>query len=1076
MPLAKAETKDYSQRNWQKLVAVNKTTVKAAALKNEKKDPYDSKTLVIKYKEALPLGIYQKAGTKLVKRIPGLNYEIVQISGRQTLEKAAKVYLQTKGVLSVSRSALYYPQGQLDPKAGLQYQLKNLHIEEAQKLAGKNKVRVAVIDTGIDAKHPELINSVISNNSVTNPMQKGLPDVHGTHVAGIIAAKKDNGIGGYGINPNAGILSLDVFNRSMFTGDYEIALGILKAIDEKAQVINMSLSSSMSSPIIEEAVRKALKANITIVAAAGNSGMSDAEYPAAYEGVIGVGSVNSKNQLSSFSSYGPAVDVTAPGEEIYSTVYDYEKGSSFMKLSGTSMASPVVAGVASLLLSKNPKLTPYQVNYILNKTASDLGAKGYDLKYGHGLVNPVAALKFDSRKIPASLSISEGELLKKAKELKSDAAAGSFTSLNQHDAYRLEVHAGENIQTRLSGSKLFDYELDLRFFPKGTSKPTVSLNLNDQHEEKDEGTLFEAPGNGTLVLVAKDVYGNASESKGSSYTLTLNRSDQKMTDESSSFDDAKPLEAAGPSYFTDSSAADSISKGDKDYFTFKTEAVKQGERRVLSINGVTGINSKLVLWTRHQDDSGQYIDEPIEEADQNGISEGEELAFIPKPDTDYFLEVKNTPYFDPWGGTAGDLTRSFSSLLPYYVKAETKQIPDDEDGYSASSEGIPGQENGEAEVIASIALDYAEGQPQEGYLQDSDDEDWYKFTPAKSEILKFSFGSPNIPMADLMAYNENTGSFDFVTTNVLAAGTMPEFSAGLAGGKTYYLHLYDWEKTSLKPYHFQSKTVASNITDSYEPNDDFSIARPMKNSITATLSTSNDVDLFYFKPKDQGVYGLTMTPLSKPDSKFSKLPAQYLQPIDGVLIVIEDTNGNGVLEEEEQMKGLMTDSTFQNEPETASLDVQHGKGYFIGAVNYFPDPTLLPYKLEAVKLNQKDEDAGNQVKRNVPSKPAAMKKAGSGWKAAGLFNSSHSSKDDSDYYKLVLTKDSKLTLSLKTSFDTDGVLSLYEAKGKQLLRADQYGTNDSEVIKVNLKKGTYYIKVEEAHGRASVQPYEIAVQ
>ena len=132
----------------------------------------------------------------------------------------------------------------------------------------------------------------------------------------------------------------------------------------------------MKSPIIEEAVNQALEKNIVIVAAAGNTGDATPSYPAAYEGVISVGSTNEQKKLSNFSSFGPSIDVVAPGEGIYSTMYDYEKKSTFMSLDGTSMASPVVAGIASLILSKYPQLTPTQVEYILEHSAQDLGAAG----------------------------------------------------------------------------------------------------------------------------------------------------------------------------------------------------------------------------------------------------------------------------------------------------------------------------------------------------------------------------------------------------------------------------------------------------------------------------------------------------------------------------------------------------------------------------------------------------------------------------------------------------------------------------------------------------------------------------
>ena len=310
-------------------------------------------------------------------------------------------YQKLGHVVSVTPSIQYKTFNTQDPKSNQQYYLKQLNLEKSQSLAGKTPVTVAVIDQGVDTKHPDLKGRLLPGYNAVNPMNQGSPDFHGTHVTGIIAANKNNAIGGYGVNPNAKILPIDVFDRQFFATDYTIAQGILYAVEKGAKVINMSLGGPIKSPIIEEAVNKALEKNIVIVAAAGNTGDATPSYPAAYEGVISVGSTNEEKKLSNFSSFGPSIDVVAPGEDIYSTIYDYEKKSTFMSLDGTSMASPMVAGIASLLLSKYPQLTPTQVEYILEHSAQDLGAEGYDTKYGNGLVDPVKALQYKIKKLPS---------------------------------------------------------------------------------------------------------------------------------------------------------------------------------------------------------------------------------------------------------------------------------------------------------------------------------------------------------------------------------------------------------------------------------------------------------------------------------------------------------------------------------------------------------------------------------------------------------------------------------------------------------------------------------------------------
>ena len=222
-------------------------------------------------------------------------------------------------------------------------------------MQGNSQVKVAVIDTGIDRNHPELKGSILSSSNIIDPMNPTAPQFHGTHVAGIIAAKKDNGIGGYGMDPNAKILSYDVFGGDMWTFDYTIANAILEAVDQGANVINMSLGGSIPSAILQEAVEKAIDRGVIVVAAAGNDGMDMPSYPASYEGVISVGSVNSDKKLSGFSTYGASTDVVAPGEDIYAPSYVATKETTFERLSGTSMASPAVAGSCSIAIIQASK-------------------------------------------------------------------------------------------------------------------------------------------------------------------------------------------------------------------------------------------------------------------------------------------------------------------------------------------------------------------------------------------------------------------------------------------------------------------------------------------------------------------------------------------------------------------------------------------------------------------------------------------------------------------------------------------------------------------------------------------------
>ena len=418
-------------------------------------------------------------------------------------------------------------------------------------------------------------------------------DIHGTHVAGIIAAKKDNGIGGYGIDPSAKILSYDVFGGGFWSFDYTIANAILEAVDQGADVINMSLGSSMPSTVLQEAVEKAISKGVVVVAAAGNDGMDMPNYPASYEGVISVGSINSSKKLSNFSTYGASIDVVAPGENVYAPYYDVKKGSTFANLSGTSMASPAVAGVAALLLSKNPKLTPAEVEYILEKTATDFGTTGFDNKYGNGLINPVAAMKYDVKKIPSLVTEKwdKKEILNNAESITLPAEIKhSFTKPSEQKWVKLPVEKGEYIQASVASSSSYDYKMSINFYGDNQEQLT---DINDVKEGKTEAKLIQAPFSGTVAIGVKDVNGSYDDSikKQASITLQVDKVAQLPEDESTL---EAPLEIASVP-FTQDKLYITGEKGDADFFHFTS---KEAQFIKLDVSGIPGVDISASVYDK----------------------------------------------------------------------------------------------------------------------------------------------------------------------------------------------------------------------------------------------------------------------------------------------------------------------------------------------------------------------------------------------------------------------------------------------------------------------------------------------
>src|SRR6476661_7393320 len=258
---------------------------------------------------------------------------------------------------------------------------------------GNPDLIVAILDTGVATNHPEFAGRVLGgHNFVANNDDAYDDNGHGTHVAGIASAAGNNGIGIAGISWQPRILPVKVLNAEGQGSTYAFAQGIRWAVDAGARVINISAGADFSTETEHDAVRYARSKGVVIVAAAGNTPDGKPEYPAGYDEVIAVSASSRRDSVAGFSSYGDYVDVAAPGINILSTWVDHHKPG-YQSESGTSMASPVVAGAAALILARNPALTPVQVQLLLQQTADDIGDPGFDPKSGWGRLNLFRALQ-----------------------------------------------------------------------------------------------------------------------------------------------------------------------------------------------------------------------------------------------------------------------------------------------------------------------------------------------------------------------------------------------------------------------------------------------------------------------------------------------------------------------------------------------------------------------------------------------------------------------------------------------------------------------------------------------------------
>jgi len=272
------------------------------------------------------------------------------------------------------------------------YRILGLEMFNQSGYTGKG-VKIGILDTGIRTDHPDLriaggVTFVQGTTSYDDD------NGHGSHVAGIVAAQ-DNDIGAVGVAPDAEIYAVKVLDQKGEGNQSDVVKGIEWAMEQGLDIINLSITSQNGSFLLEEALKKAESQGIITVAASGNYPTAlyrnlNVLYPARYPSVLAVGSVMwDKNQFtrSLFSYFGQDLDFVAPGEEIFST-YNGTGEEEYGISTGTSMASPFVAGMAALYMEAYPNLSSKQITIHMRKSAEDLGVPGKDMEYGYGLVQP----------------------------------------------------------------------------------------------------------------------------------------------------------------------------------------------------------------------------------------------------------------------------------------------------------------------------------------------------------------------------------------------------------------------------------------------------------------------------------------------------------------------------------------------------------------------------------------------------------------------------------------------------------------------------------------------------------------
>jgi thermitase len=325
----------------------------------------------------------------MVVDVPTSNYSIV---GKEAVLRGLARYVEPNLLFS----AQFEPN---DPYYSLQWALPKIKANWAWNVTnGNSSVLVCVVDTGIDYTHPDLVNNYVALgydwvNNDSNPLDD---NGHGTHVAGIIAARMNNAIGIAGI-AQVKIMAEKGLNATGWGDEVDLANAITDAVTKGAKIISNSWGSSSDSELIHDAIQYAYSQGVLIIAAAGNDGTDTPFYPAAYPEVISVAATDQFDSKADFSNWGNWIELAAPGVDVYSTMPTYhvtlnDQGvaPNYDYLSGTSMACPQVAGVAALIWSEFPNASRDWVREQLRSTADNIGSSLY---FGFGRVNAQKAVE-----------------------------------------------------------------------------------------------------------------------------------------------------------------------------------------------------------------------------------------------------------------------------------------------------------------------------------------------------------------------------------------------------------------------------------------------------------------------------------------------------------------------------------------------------------------------------------------------------------------------------------------------------------------------------------------------------------
>ena len=946
-----------------------------------------------------------------------------------------------------------------DPQYSRQWAMPKINAEKGWGLVKPgSSVIMAILDTGADVNHPDLKNRLVPGINTVNPLKSTRDDVgHGTHVAGIAGAAINNGQGIAGVAgfSNIKIMPVKVFDGSGGGSDISISDGIIWAADHGARVMNMSFGSYYQSDVLNEAIDYAYQKGVVMVAAAGNWASQDISYPAAISKVMAVSATDKNDKLADFSSYGPLIDVCAPGDKIYSTIWDPYKGSSYSEMSGTSMASPMVAGLAALLLTKNPKLTNDEVRQIIEASASDLGDPGWDPKFGHGMINVAKALTTSLYK----LDDSNGTVQKAVYLVNGVSKKGKIDYGSDIDWYKIDVPDKSHLQVEVlpagkvsPGVEIYDSSEEL----------VESFNTGSSSEDgkSDEYDYFQLR---PSLKVAEAVYGLVTDLDGGEYYIRVfgnhfrwSEDDYVVTarvipevdlvkdlnEPNDSPEEAKKISVGIPA------SGAILSADDQDWF--EINLTNRAYR--VKVDVPEGLDLAVDIELKESLSEEDYYNWYSETINGGGLGQGEDgVIVLPEGGAGtYLINVYETS----GGAVNSNYTLKITGFTLKPDKYENNDIWE-----RASTLEL------REEITANFDRE--------------EDEDWYQIRVDNTGIFKVYLQEPKSTQYYLTIYSDpeaepvGESSYRYRYLDDLEEDEPRSFEFKVNPGN-YYININNWDRITAENYKLKTEFKYFNFVDQ-EINDEPSLA----NDITlnapkqGTLYPDEDIDVYVFNVEKPQPFLVYITPPADLDTTAYVLKEMEPDKKDG-----EDDSGEGDIGDgagsdgeegpEEPMLEPVTeiDSGDKGQVDTGVFVPTKAGKYYI-AVMAMEGKSTGKYSISITPFRIKPdawEDNNTIAKAKLLNSGASVRPTFMGT-------------EDLDWFKIYVPGKGKLEVKLTVPSDIDGVADIYDTSVKYVTRIDQSMTGEEESGTVPvLKRGYYYIKTYEYLGNSSVQQYTLNVK